>query len=49
MLYTRRVVASHDMGTRIVIEAQTETGAFASQNSGGPLKVTEILAAVDQT
>jgi hypothetical protein len=49
MLYARKVAANHDMGTRIVIEAQTEIGAFASQNSGGPLRVTEILAAVDQT
>jgi hypothetical protein len=31
----------------MVIEAQTEIGAFASQNSGGPLKVTKMLAAID--
>jgi hypothetical protein len=47
MLYARKVAASHDMGTRIVVEAQTEIGAFSSQNSGGPLRVTEMLAAVD--
>jgi len=47
MLYARKVAANHDIGTRIVIEEQTEIGVFASQNSGGPLKVTKILAAID--
>jgi hypothetical protein len=28
------------------MEAQIEIGAFESQNSGGPLNVTKILAAI---
>jgi hypothetical protein len=47
MLYARKVAANHDIGTRIVVEEQTEIGAFTSQASGGPLKVTKILAAMD--
>jgi hypothetical protein len=43
----RKVAASQETGTSIVIEAQTEIGALVSQNSGGPLKVTKMLAAVD--
>ena len=35
------------MGTRMVVEAQTEIGPFIPQNSGGPLKVTKMLAAID--
>ncbi len=31
----------------MVNEAQTEIAAFASQISGGPLNVTNILAAID--
>ena len=46
-MYARKVAASQDIGTRIVIEEQTEIGVFVSQNSGGPLKVTKILAAID--
>ena len=30
----------------MVVEAQTENGAIARQNSGGPLNVTKMLAAV---
>jgi len=30
----------------MVMEAQIESGAFASQNVGGPLSVTKMLAAV---
>jgi hypothetical protein len=30
----------------MVMEEQIENGAFAAQNSGGPLKVTKMLAAV---
>lgn len=43
---SRRVMAIQEIGTRIVMEAQIESGAFASQNSGGPLNVTNILAAI---
>jgi len=43
---SRRVAAIQEIGTRIVMEAQIESGAFASQNSGGPLNVTKILAAI---
>jgi len=46
-LYAHRVAASQEIGTRMVIEAQTEIGAFVSQNSGGPVNVTKILAAMD--
>jgi hypothetical protein len=45
-LYARKVAANHDIGTRIVIEEQTEISVFASQNWGGPLKVTKMLAAI---
>lgn len=45
-LYAHSVAASQEIGTRMVIEAQTEIGAFASQNSGGPLNVTKMLAAI---
>jgi hypothetical protein len=30
----------------MVMEAQIESGVFASQNEGGPLNVTKMLAAV---
>jgi hypothetical protein len=30
----------------MVMEEQIENGTFAAQNSGGPLKVTKMLAAV---
>jgi len=43
---SRRVAAIQEIGTRIVMEAQTESDALASQSWGGPLKVTKILAAV---
>lgn len=46
-MYARDIAASQEIGTRMVIEAQTVTGAFRSQNSGGPLSVTKILAAID--
>jgi hypothetical protein len=42
-----RVAASQVMGTRMVIEAQTEIGPLMPQNSGGPLNVTKMLAAID--
>jgi hypothetical protein len=42
----RKVAASQDIGTRMVMEAQIESGAFASQSVGGPLNVTSMLAAV---
>ena len=31
----------------MVNDAQTEIAAFGSQNSGGPLNVTKMLAAID--
>jgi hypothetical protein len=43
---SRRVVASHEMGTRMVMDAQIESGTLSSQKRGGPLNVTNILAAV---
>ena len=43
----RKVAASHDIGTRMVIEAQTEISALVPQNSGGPVKVTKMQAASD--
>jgi hypothetical protein len=43
---SRDIAASQEIGTRMVMEAQTESGALASQNSGGPLNVTKMLAAV---
>ena len=44
---SRRIVASQEMGTRTVMEAHIEGDVLAaSQNSGGPLNVTKILAAV---
>jgi len=46
-LYAHRVAANQEMGTKMVVEAQTEMGAFVSQNSGGPLNVTKMLAAID--
>ena len=46
-LYAHRVAANQEMGTKMVVEAQTEIGAFVSQNSGGPLNVTKMLAAID--
>jgi hypothetical protein len=46
-LYAHKVEASQEIGTRMVNEAQIEIAAFASQNSGGPLNVTKILAAID--
>jgi hypothetical protein len=46
-LYAHRVEASHEIGTRMVNDAQTEIAAFGSQNSGGPLNVTKTLAAID--
>ena len=45
--YAHRVEASQEIGTRMVNEAQTEIAAFVSQNSGGPLIVTKMLAAID--
>jgi hypothetical protein len=46
-LRARKVAASHDIGTRMVIEAQTEISALVPQNSGGPVKVTKMQAASD--
>jgi hypothetical protein len=46
-LYAHKVAANQEMGTKMVVEAQTEIGAFVSQNSGGPLNVTKMLAAID--
>lgn len=46
-MYTHRVEASQEIGTRMVNDAQTEIAAFVSQNSGGPLIVTKMLAAID--
>lgn len=46
-MYAHRVAANQEMGTKMVVEAQTEIGAFVSQNSGGPLNVTKMLAAID--
>jgi hypothetical protein len=43
---SRKVAANQDIGTRIVMEAQIESGAFESQNAGGPLSVTWMLAAI---
>ena len=43
---SRKVAANQDIGTRMVMEAQIETGPFASQKVGGPLNVTKMLAAV---
>jgi hypothetical protein len=40
------VAAIQDIGTRMVVEAQKDSGALASQDSGGPAKVTKILAAI---
>ena len=37
---SHKVAANQDMGTRMVMEAQTESGALTSQNVGGPLSVT---------
>lgn len=45
--YVHRVDASQEIGTRMVNDAQTEIAAFVSQNSGGPLNVTKMLAAID--
>lgn len=42
----RKVAVNQDIGTRMVMEAQIESGTFASQSVGGPLKVTSMLAAV---
>jgi hypothetical protein len=46
-LYAHRVEAGQEIGTRMVNDAQTEIAAFVSQNSGGPLNVTKMLAAID--
>jgi hypothetical protein len=46
-LYAHRVEASQEIGTRMVNDAQTEIAAFVLQNSGGPLNVTKVLAAID--
>jgi len=46
-LYAHKVEASQEIGTRMVNEAQIEIATFVSQNSGGPLNVTKILAAID--
>ena len=46
-LYVHRVEANQEIGTRMVNDAQTEIAAFVSQNSGGPLNVTKILAAIE--
>jgi hypothetical protein len=46
-LYAHRVDASQEIGTRMVNDAQTEIADFVSQNSGGPLNVTKMLAAID--
>lgn len=43
---SRKVAANQDKGTRMVMEAQIDSGAFASQNEGGPRSVTLMLAAV---
>lgn len=43
---SRKVAANQDIGTRMVMEAQIESGVFASHNVGGPLSVTSMLAAV---
>lgn len=43
---SRRKAASQETGTRMVIEEQMESRTTAMQNSGGPLKVTKMLAAV---
>ena len=45
-MYAHRVEASQEIGTRIVNDAQTEIAAFGSQNAGGPLSVTKMLAAI---
>jgi hypothetical protein len=43
---SHKKVASQETGTRMVIEEQMESCTIATQNSGGPLKVTKMLAAV---
>jgi hypothetical protein len=43
---SRKVAANQDIGTRMVMEAQIESGTFGSQNVGEPLSVTSMLAAV---
>jgi hypothetical protein len=45
-LNSHEVAASQEIGTRMVIDAQMDSGAFFSQNSGGPRNVTEMQAAV---
>lgn len=42
-----RAEASQEIGTRMVNDAQTEIDAFVSQNSGGPVNVTKMVAAID--
>jgi hypothetical protein len=46
-LYAHRVEASQEIGTRMVNDAHTEMASFGSQNSGGPVNVTKMLAAID--
>ena len=45
--YAHRVEANQEIGIRMVNDAQTEIAAFVSQNSGGPLNVTKMLAAIE--
>jgi hypothetical protein len=46
-LSAHRAEANQEIGTRMVNDAQTEIDAFVSQNSGGPVNVTKMVAAID--
>ena len=43
---SRKVVVSQEIGTRMVMDAQIESGTPSPHNRGGPLNVTNMLAAV---
>jgi hypothetical protein len=45
---SRSVAANQEIGTRMVMEAQIESGTLSSQYRGGPLNVTNMLAAVTE-
>lgn len=43
---SRRDATSQQIGTWMVLEAQMESGVLDTQDSGGSLEVTKMLAAV---